>query len=133
MSFNFFEKKVEVWLFKKKSQVFGNFLTVKWQFSGGSDSEPNVPSGCYIYLLRHWNKRDDQSRVARVALEGSTSLCRRHCVLVCSTEARCPLAHYTVGASRQNKHTECCSPSGCGPFVLPELTSVTCYILTSHH
>ena len=24
---------------KKKSQIFGNFLTVKWQFSGGSGSE----------------------------------------------------------------------------------------------
>ena len=37
--------------FEKKNQVFGNFLTVKWQFSGGSD----VYIGCskkYINLQR---------------------------------------------------------------------------------
>jgi len=27
---------------KKKSQVFGNFLTVKWQFSGGSAPKCNI-------------------------------------------------------------------------------------------
>ena len=33
---NFFEKNENFWQFKKKSQDFGNFLTVKWQFYGGS-------------------------------------------------------------------------------------------------
>ena len=33
---NFFEKNENFWqFFWKKCQVFGNFLTVKWQFSGG--------------------------------------------------------------------------------------------------
>ena len=34
--FFFVEKNENFWHLKKKSQVFGNFLTVKWQFSGGS-------------------------------------------------------------------------------------------------
>ena len=34
---NFFEKNENFWqFFWKKCQAFGNFLTVKWQFSGGS-------------------------------------------------------------------------------------------------
>ena len=32
---NFLKKKT-IFGIKKKSQVFGNFLTFKWQFSGGS-------------------------------------------------------------------------------------------------
>ena len=36
---NFFEKNENFWQFKKKKcQVFGNFLTFKWQFSGELDS-----------------------------------------------------------------------------------------------
>jgi len=32
-------KKMTIFVkLKKKSQAFGNFLTFKWQFSGGSDS-----------------------------------------------------------------------------------------------
>ena len=38
---NFFEKNENFWqFFWKKFQVFGNFLTVKWKFSGGSDYDP---------------------------------------------------------------------------------------------
>ena len=38
--FNFVEKKtIFVNVFAKKCQVFGNFLTVKWQFSGGSETK----------------------------------------------------------------------------------------------
>ena len=36
----FFEKNDNFWLFFWKSESFGNFLTVKWQFSGGSVLEP---------------------------------------------------------------------------------------------
>ena len=37
---NFFEKNEHFWqFFLKKCQVFGNFLTVKWQFSRGSGSQ----------------------------------------------------------------------------------------------
>ena len=36
----FFNKIAIVNFFEKKCQVFGNFLTVKWQFSGGSDLDP---------------------------------------------------------------------------------------------
>ena len=33
-------------IFLKKCQVFGNFLTVKWQFSGGSDvNQPGASRG----------------------------------------------------------------------------------------
>ena len=35
----FLKKRQNCWhFFLKKCQVFGNFLTVKWQFSGGSDA-----------------------------------------------------------------------------------------------
>ena len=37
---NFVEKNDNfLAIFLKKCQVFGNFLTVKWQFSGGSDHD----------------------------------------------------------------------------------------------
>ena len=44
--FHFFQKNCQwqnenFWqVLKKKCQVFGDFLTVKWQFSGGSDCHP---------------------------------------------------------------------------------------------
>ena len=42
---NFFEKNEKFWQFwGKKCQVLGNFLIVKWQFSGGSGSDLD----CYI-------------------------------------------------------------------------------------
>ena len=39
------KKMASFWqfFFEKKWQVFGNFLTVKWQFSGGSDPNQRSP------------------------------------------------------------------------------------------
>ena len=46
---NFFEKNENFWqFFWKKCQVFGNFWTVKWQFSGGSALSPLY--WCYNYF-----------------------------------------------------------------------------------
>ena len=36
-------KNYNFWQFKK-SQVFGNFFTVKWQFCGGADTNSNIMS-----------------------------------------------------------------------------------------
>ena len=49
----FFGKNVNFWqFFEKKSQVFGNFLTFKWQFSGGSDSYiPSPPIQTTILVI----------------------------------------------------------------------------------
>ena len=59
----FFEKKLPKIVFfflnipffaiKKKSQVFGNFLTFKWQFSRGSGLTPN--STIYNCLEKYFN------------------------------------------------------------------------------
>ena len=45
----FFEEKDNFWQLKKICQVFGNFFTFKWQFSGGSGAlltklGPNLPA-----------------------------------------------------------------------------------------
>ena len=46
-----FLKKMTIFvhLKKKKSQVLGNFLTFKWQFSGGSDSNPFNDLVVYLF------------------------------------------------------------------------------------
>ena len=61
-NFHFFQKSfLKKWKFlafkKKKSQVFGNFLTVKWQFSGGSVSGRNIVMKTHIVSkIKLWKK-----------------------------------------------------------------------------
>ena len=51
---NFFEKNENCWqFFLKKCQVFGNFLTVNWQYSGGSDRQTDRHKTHHLKALRH--------------------------------------------------------------------------------
>ena len=72
------EKKYNFWQFLwKKSQVFGNFLTFKWQFSGGSGPIISRTYSLNNIILEHLrNNRREKFR----SLSGTKALwnLRRH-------------------------------------------------------